>query len=165
VLAVAYDGEDRGHDGAVVFYDISGSEPLVTRIVTGPDFSTPGPDHLHARRQQAARRDRRRAGGQLCADAQGRRRDHRRRDRRAHLRRLRRLRRCRGRAARRRDPPDRARDAGRPAQHRAPSRDLEPEYIAVNAAGTKAYVALQEANALGILDIASGEFESILSFG
>ncbi|PWM51472.1 MAG: hypothetical protein DBX60_06725, partial [Bacillota bacterium] len=41
--------------------------------------------------------------------------------------------------------------------------DLEPEYIA--ASGTTAYVALQEANAVAVLDIASGEFTDIFPLG
>lgn len=43
--------------------------------------------------------------------------------------------------------------------------DFEPEYIAVNAAGTKAYVTLQEANAIGVLDLASGSFEKVVGLG
>ncbi|MBR0653993.1 choice-of-anchor I family protein [Plastoroseomonas arctica] len=43
--------------------------------------------------------------------------------------------------------------------------DLEPEYIAINAAGTKAYVTLQEANALAVLNIATGTFDRIQTFG
>ncbi|HEY0562385.1 MAG TPA: choice-of-anchor I family protein [Methylophilus sp.] len=43
--------------------------------------------------------------------------------------------------------------------------DFEPEYIAVNAAGTKAYVTLQEANAIGILDLNSQSFEKVVGLG
>ena len=43
--------------------------------------------------------------------------------------------------------------------------DFEPEYIAVNAAGTKAYVSLQEANAMGVLDLASGTFSKVVGLG
>lgn len=43
--------------------------------------------------------------------------------------------------------------------------DFEPEYIAVNAAGTKAYVGLQEANGMGVIDIASGQFEKVVGLG
>jgi len=43
--------------------------------------------------------------------------------------------------------------------------DFEPEYIAVNAAGTKAYVTLQEHNAMGVLDIATSSFEKIIGLG
>lgn len=43
--------------------------------------------------------------------------------------------------------------------------DFEPEYIAVNAAGTQAYVTLQEANAVGILDINSGSFTKVVGLG
>lgn len=43
--------------------------------------------------------------------------------------------------------------------------DFEPEYIAVNAAGTKAYVTLQEANAIGILDLATNSFERVVGLG
>ena len=39
--------------------------------------------------------------------------------------------------------------------------DFEPEYIAVNAAGTKAYVTLQEANGMGVLDIAKCLYDAI----
>ncbi len=45
----------------------------------------------------------------------------------------------------------------------APSVDLEPEYIAVS--GNKAYIALQEANAVAVLNIADLQFENIFSFG
>ncbi len=45
----------------------------------------------------------------------------------------------------------------------APSVDLEPEYIAVS--GNKAYVALQEANAVAVLNIGMLQFENIFSLG
>ena len=45
----------------------------------------------------------------------------------------------------------------------APSVDLEPEYIAVS--GGKAYVTLQEANAIAVLDIPSKTFDGIYSAG
>ena len=45
------------------------------------------------------------------------------------------------------------------------AQDLEPESIAVSADGTKAYVTLQENNAIGILDLLSGEFTDIVSMG
>jgi hypothetical protein len=41
--------------------------------------------------------------------------------------------------------------------------DLEPEYITT--AGGTAYVAIQEANAVGLLDISSGRFEVVRSLG
>jgi hypothetical protein len=43
--------------------------------------------------------------------------------------------------------------------------DFEPEYIAVNASGTKAYVSLQEANAMGVLDLNTGSFTSVIGLG
>jgi DNA-binding beta-propeller fold protein YncE len=43
--------------------------------------------------------------------------------------------------------------------------DFEPEYIAVNAAGTKAYVSLQEANGMGVLDLATNTFTSVVGLG
>jgi DNA-binding beta-propeller fold protein YncE len=43
--------------------------------------------------------------------------------------------------------------------------DFEPEYIAVNANGTKAFVGLQEANAIGILDLQSRSFEKVVGLG
>ena len=43
--------------------------------------------------------------------------------------------------------------------------DFEPEYIAVNSAGTKAYVTLQEANAIGILDLNTNSFEKVVGLG
>lgn len=46
-----------------------------------------------------------------------------------------------------------------------PSTDFEPEYIAVSADGTKAYVALQEANAIAVLDISEKKFTGIYSAG
>ncbi len=45
----------------------------------------------------------------------------------------------------------------------APSVDLEPEYIAVS--GGKAYISLQEANAVAILNIETLQFEHIFSLG
>ncbi|MBS5134002.1 MAG: S-layer homology domain-containing protein [Oscillospiraceae bacterium] len=45
----------------------------------------------------------------------------------------------------------------------APSTDLEPEYIAVS--GSKAYVTLQENNAIAVLDLASRTFDGIYSAG
>ena len=41
--------------------------------------------------------------------------------------------------------------------------DLEPEYIAVS--GSTAYVALQEANAIAVLDIAAGSFTGVYPLG
>jgi DNA-binding beta-propeller fold protein YncE len=43
--------------------------------------------------------------------------------------------------------------------------DFEPEYIAVNAAGTKAYVSLQEANGMGVLDLATNTFTNVVGLG
>ncbi len=45
------------------------------------------------------------------------------------------------------------------------SEDVEPEYIAISADGTKAMVTLQEANAVAILDIATATFTSIVPLG
>ncbi|WP_052339898.1 choice-of-anchor I family protein [Gorillibacterium massiliense] len=47
----------------------------------------------------------------------------------------------------------------------APSVDLEPEYIAVSADSKKAYVTLQEANAIATLDITGGTFTSMKGLG
>lgn len=46
-----------------------------------------------------------------------------------------------------------------------PSTDFEPEYIAISPDGTKAMVTLQEANAVGILDIASATFTAVKALG
>lgn len=46
-----------------------------------------------------------------------------------------------------------------------PGMDFEPEYIAVNKSGTKAYVTLQEANAMGVLDLATNTFTSVIGLG
>jgi len=43
--------------------------------------------------------------------------------------------------------------------------DFEPEYITVNAAGTQAYVSLQEANAMGVLDLTTNSFSRIVGLG
>lgn len=48
---------------------------------------------------------------------------------------------------------------------RSPGMDFEPEYIAVNAAGTHAYVTLQEHNAMGILDLGTQQFTSVVGLG
>ncbi|HQS99776.1 MAG: PEP-CTERM sorting domain-containing protein [Hydrogenophilales bacterium 16-64-46] len=45
------------------------------------------------------------------------------------------------------------------------SLDFEPEYIAVNAAGTLAYVTLQEANGLGIIDLTTGTATEVIGLG
>ena len=47
----------------------------------------------------------------------------------------------------------------------APSVDFEPEYIAVNSAGTKAYVSLQEANAIAAIDLTSNTVTAVRSLG
>ncbi|MDD6071532.1 MAG: choice-of-anchor I family protein [Clostridiales bacterium] len=46
-----------------------------------------------------------------------------------------------------------------------PEYDLEPEYIAVSSDGKKAYVSLQEANAIAVLDLAEKKFTGIYSVG
>ena len=43
--------------------------------------------------------------------------------------------------------------------------DFEPEYIAVNAQGTRAYVTLQEANAMAVLDLRTNRFEKVIGLG
>ncbi|SDF14689.1 Uncharacterized conserved protein [Cellulosimicrobium cellulans] len=43
--------------------------------------------------------------------------------------------------------------------------DPEPEYVAINPAGTKAAVTLQENNGVAVVDVASGEVESVFSAG
>ena len=43
--------------------------------------------------------------------------------------------------------------------------NFEPEYITVNASGTKAYVTLQEANAVGVLDLNTNTFEKVVGLG
>ena len=45
----------------------------------------------------------------------------------------------------------------------APSTDLEPEYIAIS--GGKAYITLQENNAIAVLDLASRTFDGVYSAG
>jgi DNA-binding beta-propeller fold protein YncE len=46
-----------------------------------------------------------------------------------------------------------------------PGMDFEPEYIAVNKEGNKAYVTLQEANALGVLNLKTNAFERVIGLG
>ena len=43
--------------------------------------------------------------------------------------------------------------------------DFEPEYIAVNKDGSKAYVALQEANAMGVIDLQTGTVTNVIGLG
>jgi DNA-binding beta-propeller fold protein YncE len=43
--------------------------------------------------------------------------------------------------------------------------DFEPEYIAVTQDGTEAYVTLQEANAIGVLDLTTNKFTKIIGLG
>lgn len=45
------------------------------------------------------------------------------------------------------------------------AQDLEPEFIAVSEDSTQAFVALQENNALGVLDLESGEFTDLIGLG
>jgi Ca2+-binding RTX toxin-like protein len=45
------------------------------------------------------------------------------------------------------------------------SLDLEPEYIAISPDGTRAMVTLQEANAVGLLDIKSAKFTQVVALG
>ena len=47
----------------------------------------------------------------------------------------------------------------------SPEADLEPEYIAVSSDGKTAYVSLQEANAVAVLNIAEKKFTGIYSVG
>ncbi|TVM32844.1 choice-of-anchor I family protein [Oceanidesulfovibrio marinus] len=49
--------------------------------------------------------------------------------------------------------------------HSTVAQDLEPEYIAVTPDSARAYVALQENNAVAIVDIAKAEVEEILPLG
>lgn len=46
-----------------------------------------------------------------------------------------------------------------------PSTDFEPEYIAVSSNGKTAYVALQEANSIAVLNLKSGKFTNVYSLG
>ncbi len=48
---------------------------------------------------------------------------------------------------------------------KAPSVDFEPEYIAVSPNGEQAYVTLQEANSVAVLDLASATFTDLLPLG
>lgn len=43
--------------------------------------------------------------------------------------------------------------------------DFEPEYIAVNEDGTKAFVTLQEANGMAVLDLRTNEFTHVIGLG
>ncbi len=43
--------------------------------------------------------------------------------------------------------------------------DFEPEYIVINSAGTRAYVALQEANAMGVLNLQTLSFDKVIGLG
>lgn len=43
--------------------------------------------------------------------------------------------------------------------------NFEPEYIALNKAGTMAYVSLQEANAMGVLNLNTNTFEKVVGLG
>ncbi|GHD10949.1 choice-of-anchor I family protein [Zhihengliuella salsuginis] len=56
-------------------------------------------------------------------------------------------------------------DAGTGTPEFPVSENLEPEYISVSPGGVTAYVSLQEANALAVLNIKSGKFTDILPLG
>jgi len=45
------------------------------------------------------------------------------------------------------------------------AQDLEPEYIALSPDGTKAYVVLQENNALAVVDVASATVDAVVALG
>ncbi len=45
------------------------------------------------------------------------------------------------------------------------AKDMEPEYIAFSADSTKAYVALQENNAIAVVDIAAGVIDDVIGMG
>ena len=45
------------------------------------------------------------------------------------------------------------------------AQDVEPEYVTINAAGTTAYVTLQENNAIAVVDIAAASVTAILPLG
>ena len=45
------------------------------------------------------------------------------------------------------------------------AQDLEPEYITTNEAGTQAYVTLQEANSIAIVDLVSKSVQDVVSLG
>ncbi|MBC7872323.1 MAG: choice-of-anchor I family protein, partial [Chitinophagaceae bacterium] len=46
-----------------------------------------------------------------------------------------------------------------------PAQDVEPEYIAVSPDSATAYVTLQEANALGVIDLTTGTVMEVIPFG
>ncbi|ACK70403.1 alkaline phosphatase-like protein [Gloeothece citriformis PCC 7424] len=46
-----------------------------------------------------------------------------------------------------------------------PAQDLEPEYIAVSADSSRAWITLQENNAIAILNLITGEFEEVVGLG
>lgn len=46
-----------------------------------------------------------------------------------------------------------------------PAQDLEPEYIAISPDGSTAYVALQENNALGVIDVESATVTAVIALG
>ncbi len=46
-----------------------------------------------------------------------------------------------------------------------PSQDLEPEYIAINSTQTKAYVGLQENNAVAIIDLVTNSLDTVVGLG
>ncbi|RZU63239.1 choice-of-anchor I family protein [Zhihengliuella halotolerans] len=56
-------------------------------------------------------------------------------------------------------------DAGTGTPEFPVSENLEPEYISVSPGGVTAYVSLQEANALAVLNIKSGKFTDLLPLG
>lgn len=45
------------------------------------------------------------------------------------------------------------------------SQDVEPEYICLNPSGTKAYVSLQENNALAIIDVYTAHLDTVIGLG
>lgn len=163
ILAVAYDGAERGENGGVVFYSLQEDGATVIRTVTGPDFATPDmvsftPD-----------------GTKLLVAIEGEPADDYAADPRGGVAIIdvatgdvtfagfagfdtEALREAGIRMSGRGTPDGEANTS-------LAEFDLEPEYITISPDGTTAYVSLQEANAIGVLDIASGRFTDVLPLG
>ena len=154
--SVACPSCDRRNPGKVLFYDTA-TRTAQRRRQRNRSRIAARHAHVHARRPHAARRQRGRRPTSRpirptrAGRSAGQRQHHRRRD-----------------AHRHRDTGRDRRPSTSGNNLRTPistGMDFEPEYIAVNDQDTLAFVTVQEANALAVLDLRTYEFTDVIGLG